>query len=74
MGQISGIVFIFLMDALKSPQGSMTISLLGLIGLMVICVILSFFLRESPVHEAGKKLRRHERGPFYKQGAKTITR
>lgn len=55
MGQISGIVFIFLMDALKSPQGSMTVSLLGLIGLMSLCVILSFFLRESPLHEAIKK-------------------
>lgn len=55
MGQISGIVFIFLMDALKSPQGSMTISLLGLIGLMILCVILSFFLRESPVHDATRR-------------------
>lgn len=55
MGQISGIVFIFGMDALKTPSGSMTPSLLGLIGLMAACVVLSLFLRESPVHEPAKR-------------------
>jgi len=57
MGQISGIVFIFAMDALKSPvTQAMTTSLLGLAAFTVICVILAAMLRESPVHEA--KLRR----------------
>ena len=50
MGQISGIVFIFTMELLKSPTtGSMTPSLLGLISLMVVCLMLSFFLKESLV-------------------------
>ena len=51
MGQISGIAFIFGMDALKSPDGSMTVSLLGLAALTVAAVILSVFLRESPIHD-----------------------
>jgi MFS family permease len=47
MGQISGIVFIFAMDSFKSPTtGSMTLSLIVLIGLMVLCLILSAFLKE----------------------------
>jgi len=52
MGQVSGIVFIFGMDALKSPAtGAMTASLLILAALTVISVILAAVLRESPVHE-----------------------
>jgi cyanate permease len=48
MGQISGIVFIFGMDSFKSPgTGSMTPSLVVLIGLMVLGVLLSTRLRES---------------------------
>jgi len=55
MGQISGIVFIFGMDALKSPATkAMTASLLALAALTVITVILATFLRESPVHEAAR--------------------
>jgi MFS family permease len=51
MGQISGIVFIFGMDALKSPATkSMTVSLLALAALTFITFILATFLRESPVH------------------------
>jgi MFS family permease len=51
MGQISGIVFIFVMDALKSPATkAMTVSLLALAALTFITVILATFLRESPVH------------------------
>jgi cyanate permease len=47
MGQISGILFIFGMDSFKSPQtGSMTFSLVVLIGLMVLGLVLSFFLKE----------------------------
>ena len=47
MGQISGIIFIFAMDAFKSPQtGSMTMSLVVIIALMVISILLSALLRE----------------------------
>jgi cyanate permease len=53
MGQVSGIVFIFAMDALKAADGSMTISLIALIGLMVACVLVSLFLGESPIAKPG---------------------
>ena len=47
-GQISGIAFIFGMDSLKSPDtGSMTLSLVILIGLMILGVFLCTRLRES---------------------------
>lgn len=50
MGQISGIAFIFGMDAFKSKvDGSMSNPLLVLIGLMAISVIASFFLKESEI-------------------------
>jgi len=48
MGQISGIAFIFGMDSFKSPgTGSMTLSLVVLIGLMVLSLLLCTRLRES---------------------------
>ena len=48
MGQISGIAFILGMDTLKSADtGSMTPSLLLLIGLMVLGLLLCTRLRES---------------------------
>ena len=48
MGQISGIIFIFGMDSFKSPgSGSMTSSLVVLIGLMVLSLFLSTRLKES---------------------------
>lgn len=48
MGQISGIIFIFGMDSFKSPgTGSMTPSLVVLIGLMVLSLFLCTRLRES---------------------------
>ncbi len=48
IGQVSGIAFIFAMDALKDPEsGAMTISLLGLTGLLVLCAIAATRLRES---------------------------
>ena len=48
MGQISGIIFIFAMDRFKSPAtGSMTPSMLILIGLMVLGLVLFPVLRES---------------------------
>jgi cyanate permease len=48
VGQVSGILFILAMDAFKVPvTGSMTPSLLVLIGLMVVGALLSTRLRES---------------------------
>jgi MFS family permease len=50
MGQISGILFIFGMDSFKAAEtGSMTASLLVLVGLMVIGLLLSTQLKESPL-------------------------
>lgn len=50
MGQISGILFIVAMDALKDKaSGSMTAPLLVLAGLVVAAVGLALLLRESPV-------------------------
>jgi sugar phosphate permease len=50
MGQISGIIFIFAMDAFKSPQtGSMTTSLVVLIVLMLVGILLGAFLHEPKV-------------------------
>jgi len=47
MGQISGIAFIFAMDAFKDPaSGSMTTSLVVLIVLMVLSILLGALLRE----------------------------
>ena len=50
MGQVSGIAFIFGMDSMKSPEtGSMTRSLIILIGLMVLSILISFRLKESTI-------------------------
>ena len=50
MGQISGIVFIFAMDAFKSPQtGSMTMSLVVIIVLMVLSIVLGALLKEPKI-------------------------
>ncbi len=54
MGQFSGILFIFGMDALKSADGSMTGSLVGFAVLLAACLVLSLFLGESPIHLRGK--------------------
>ncbi|HUI71340.1 MAG TPA: MFS transporter [Spirochaetia bacterium] len=55
-GQVSGIIIIFLMDALKGPRGSMTASLLGLVGLALVVLVLASFMKESPISVAkGKK-------------------
>ncbi len=52
MGQISGIIFIFGMDALKNTTtGAMTNSLLILIGLMFICLLIATRLHESGLLE-----------------------
>jgi MFS family permease len=48
MGQISGIAFIFGMDSLKShTTGSMTRSMIFLIGLMILSILISVRLKES---------------------------
>jgi cyanate permease len=50
MGQVSGIAFIFAMDSFKSAaNGSMTRSLVILIGLMVLSILMSFRLKESTI-------------------------
>jgi MFS family permease len=55
MGQISGIIFIFGMDAFKSPPTeAMTVSLLALAALTVVTVILAAFLRESPIFKSAQ--------------------
>jgi len=51
MGQISGIVFIMGMDAMKNKAtGAMTTSLLALAALAVAGAVLAVFVRESPVY------------------------
>ena len=54
MGQFSGIVFIFAMDALKAPSGSMTNSLVALIVLTLAAVCLALFLKESPIRDQAR--------------------
>ena len=54
MGQVSGIVFILGMDAFKSPSGSMTVSLVALLALTLAAVVLSLFLKESPISEGAR--------------------
>jgi MFS family permease len=57
MGQISGIAFIFGMDSFKSSlTGSMTRSLVLMIGLMVFSILLSFKLKESRILRKTEKL------------------
>jgi MFS family permease len=52
MGQISGIVFILVMDAIKAPAtGAMTASLLALAALTAASAVFAVFLRESPLHD-----------------------
>lgn len=55
MGQISGIIFIIGMDAVKSPvTGSMMLSLIILIALMCLSLIFSLRLKESDLLSAKK--------------------
>jgi MFS family permease len=46
-GQISGIIFIFGMDAFRSENQAMTPFMLAFIGMLLVNVVLSFMLRES---------------------------
>lgn len=56
MGQISGIAFIFAMDAFRvGPNGSMTPSLLVMTGLLFVGLLLSTRLRESGLVAASQK-------------------
>ena len=56
MGQISGIAFIFGMDSFKSPlNGSMTLPLSVLIGLMLLSLLLCTRLREAKSLLAGQQ-------------------
>lgn len=48
MGQIAGIIYIFAMDAFKSPStGAMTGTILVSLGLLVVCCFVGLGLRES---------------------------
>ncbi len=48
MGQISGIIFILALDALKAPStGSMTAPLIGLLVLLLACLALGMQLKEA---------------------------
>jgi len=49
MGQVSGILAIFAMDALKADNGSMTSSLAILFALTVVSILFALVLRESPI-------------------------
>jgi MFS family permease len=51
MGQVSGIIFVLGMDALKAPgSGAMTASLLVLAGLTIVSAALAVMVGESPVY------------------------
>lgn len=54
MGQFSGILFIFAMDAMRSADGAMTGPLVGFVVLLAVCLVLSLFLRESPIHASAR--------------------
>lgn len=56
MGQISGIIFIFAMNAGRSAaNGAMTGSIVGLAVLAAGAAVLACFLPESPIYEAGRR-------------------
>jgi MFS family permease len=53
MGQVSGIAFILGLDAFKSPlNGSMTMPLLVMIGLMIICLVFGAQLKEAKLDKS----------------------
>jgi MFS family permease len=52
MGQISGIIFILGLDALKAPvTGSMTLPLMALVVMLAVCLIFGAQLKEAPVRQ-----------------------
>ncbi len=53
MGQVSGIIFILALDALKAPgTGSMTAPLIGLLVLLLACLLVGLRLREAAAPRA----------------------
>jgi cyanate permease len=50
-GNLAGIAFIFGMDGLKGADGSMTLSLLGLVILTALCIGFAALLHESPIRD-----------------------
>jgi MFS family permease len=68
MGQISGIAFIFAMDSFRAPTtGSMTLSLIVLIGLMVLSLVLAIFLKEPRILLTGAP--KPEEAPLRRESA-----
>jgi hypothetical protein len=66
MGQVSGILFIFGMDALKDPaSGSMTLSLVVLAGLLVLGLLVSLLLKESILLASTQTKENHPLGDPY---------
>jgi hypothetical protein len=56
MGQISGIIFIFAMNAGRSPSnGAMTASIVGLALMAAGAAALAVLLPESPLYQAGRR-------------------
>jgi cyanate permease len=55
MGQFSGILFIFGLDALKAPDGSMQGPLAALVAVTAACLVLALFLRESPIARGARE-------------------
>jgi len=54
-GQVSGIIFIFGMDAFRTTTGAMTPFMLAFVAMMVISVILGITLKESKMMKSNKK-------------------
>lgn len=54
-GQISGVIFIFAMDRLRSPEtGSMTPFMIVFLALMLVSVVMAALLRESPLIQSAE--------------------
>jgi MFS family permease len=53
-GQVSGIIFVFGMDAFRTAAGAMTPFMLVFMGMLVVNVILGLILRESKMIQAHK--------------------
>ncbi len=54
-GQISGVIFIFAMDRLRSPEtGSMTPFMIIFLALMLVSVVMAALLRESPLIQSAE--------------------
>lgn len=62
IGQISGIIFIFAMNAGRSPSnGAMTASIIGLAVLAAVATVFAAFLPESPLYVPGRKRQRAQK-------------